>query len=581
MADHPTPETRRAAALHGDVVGYSKLIADNEIETYNTLNVLRGIIEQEVAGRDGTMASFVGDAFLAILPTERDAVDAALEIQRRIATENAGLPPGRKMRFRLGIHAGDVSTDGTRWYGDAINISARLQALAEPGGINISREALDAAGEVPVRVESMGPTWLKNIPEQVTIFRLHDERIDDETKPWRRRIPAPSRPSLAVSPFVNLGAAEDSYFADGLMMALTISLMRIPGVDIVSELSSLGYRDTSFSAQQLGHELGVRYVLEGAVQRGGSKVRVMTQVIDVDRGTTVWADRFEASFDDVFAAQDDIVAAIATAIDVEVIGGEVARMYRSQVAPSSVEFLYRGLQHLSRGTPAELQAAADDFEALIEREPDASTGYTFSALANNWMAMFGITDDVAGHYELAERRAEEAIARGDTSGIAQTVLAHIRIEHHDWEGALAAVREATALRPSCDLTYGIAASVMRYLGRWEDAVDYADRATRLSPLFANWYRAIKANAEFIGGNYDEAADEAEGVVAENEDDVDALLTLAAAQAALGRARHAAAAVDRARQARPDLHAAGLRALPYRDPNDLERFIDELVAAGLD
>ena len=179
---------------------------------------------------------------------------------------------------------------------DAINIAARLQALAEPGGINVSLQVLDQLGSSSFKVESLGPTWLKNIPEQVTIFRLVDEVVqEDESKPWRRRIPTPSRPSLAVSPFVNYGDPEDSYFADGLMMALVISLIRIPGVDVVSEMSTLGYRDQSFSAQQLGHELGVRYVLEGALQRSGSQVRVLTQLIDVTEGTTAWADRFEAS----------------------------------------------------------------------------------------------------------------------------------------------------------------------------------------------------------------------------------------------------------------------------------------------
>jgi hypothetical protein len=365
------------------------------------------------------------------------------------------------------------------------------------------------------------------------------------------------------------------------MMALVISLMRIPGVDVVSEMSTLGYRDRSFSAQQLGHELGVRYVLEGAVQRSGSQVRVLTQLIDVDEGRTTWADRFEASFDDVFVAQDDIVLAIATALDIEIIGGDVARMYRSEISPPAVEVLYRGLQHLSKGSPAELQMAADAFEEVIQLEPDSPSGFTLAALTHNWMAMFGATDDVEGHYELAERRAIESIERDDVSGIGQTVLAHVRVQRHDWDGALDAVKEATSLRPSCDLTYGVAASVMRYLGRWEDAVDYADRAATLSPLFASWYHSIRANAEFIGGNYEAAADAAEGVVAENEEDVEALLTLAAAQSALGRSRHATAAIDHARQTRPGLNTETLRHLPYRDESDLDRFIGELKAAGLD
>ncbi|MEN8114999.1 MAG: adenylate/guanylate cyclase domain-containing protein [Actinomycetota bacterium] len=582
MGDQETPDTRHATALHGDVVGYSRLVADNEIETYNTLQVLRRIIDQEVDARGGTIASFVGDEFLAVLPSEDGAVTAAIEIQRKIANENNGLPDGRKMRFRLGVHAGEITNAGDRWYGDAINIAARLQALAEPGGINISREALDGAGDVPARVVSLGPQRLKNIPERVTVLKLVDESLErDDSKPWRRRIPTSSKTSLAVSPFVNYGADEDSHFADGLMMALTISLMQIPGVDVVSELSTLGYRDQSFSAQQLGHELGVRYVLEGAVQRSGSQVRVLTQLIDVDDGRTGWADRFEASLDDVFTAQDEIVSAIVAELDIEILGGEVARMYRLEISAPAVEVLYRGLQHLSRGTPAELQLAADAFEEVIALEPDSPSGFTMAAMAHNWMAMFGATDDVGGRYKIAEKRAIEAIERDDASGIGQTVLAHIRVQHHDWDGALDAVKEATNLRPSCDLTYGVAASVMRYLGRWQDAVDYAERAARLSPLFSSWYHGIRANAEFLSGNYEAAADAAEGVVAENEEDVDALLTLAAAQSALGLSRHATAAVDHARRTRPGLSSEALRDLPYRDASDLDRFIGELEAAGLD
>jgi len=573
--------TKLGAALHGDVVGYSRLTADNEIETYNTLQVLRRIIEQVTSAQGGTVASFAGDEFLAVFADASTAVTAALEIQRLIAVENRALPTGRNMRFRLGIHTGLVSTAGDRWWGDAINIAARLQALAEPGGINISLEALDQAGEIPVQIESLGPTRLKNIPERVTIFRLTPDHGEvDDSKPWRRRIATPSRPSLAVSPFVNYGADEDSHFADGLMMALVISLMRIPGLEVVSEMSTLGYRDQTFSAAQLGHELGVRYVLEGAVQRSGSQVRVLTQLLDVQSGSTVWSDRFEASFDDVFAAQDDIVFAIATTLDVEVIGGDVARMYLAGIGPDAVELMYRGLQHLSKGTPAELQLAADTFKHLAELEPDAANGYTLAALANNWMAMFGATDDIPGHYRLAEEQANQSIERGDISGIAQTVLAHVQIQRHEWEGALKAVHEATRLRPSCDITYGVAASVMRYLGDWQAAVGYADRAARLSPLFASWYRNVRANAEFIGGNYEIAADLAEGVVAENEDDLEALLTLAAAQSALGRSRHATAAVEHARKSRPGLTTESLADLPYRDHDDLDRFIGELKSAGL-
>jgi len=580
--DGTSATTRRAAALHGDVAGYSRLIADNEIETHNTLQALRRVIEAEVAANDGEVVSFAGDEFLALIPTESGAITAAMTIQRRIAEENQSLPQGRKMRFRLGVHAGNVSTADGQWYGDAINVAARLQALADPGGINISKLALDEAGDLAFDVQPLGRKQLKNIPEPVTAFKIIDKEITaDRTKPWRRRLPLPKRPSLAVSPFVNLGDPEDSHFADGLMMALVIALMRIPGLDLVSENSTLRYRDHPFSAQQLGHELGVRYVLEGAVQRSGDRVRVMTQLIDVDDGTTKWADRFESTFDDVFSAQDDIVSAIVAALDIEVIGGEVARAYRSRLDAETVEIVYRGLQYLSRGSPSDLEHAVETFEHVIELEPNEASGYTMGALTHLLIALGGVAEKSSNHYAKAEELALEAIEHDDPVGLGHTVLAYALLVRHDWDGAMEAAMQATVARPSCDLTYGVAASVLRYLGETDEAVEYANRAIRLSPLFATWYESTLANAHLLAGEYDEAAELAESVVAEDDNQFEALLTLAAAQTALGRQRHAAAAIDKARLSRPGLSTEMLRhELPYRDEEDLGRFMSQLEASGL-
>jgi len=316
--------TEQAAVVNGDVASYSRLTADNEIETHQTLQAFRKIVDQAALDHGGELVEFVGDEFLAVLPSASEGVGAAISIQRSLAGENERLPAGRKMRFRLGVNYGSVSVEEGQWFGDAINIAARLQAMAKPGGICVSGPALDAAGEISIRVVSLGRQRLKNIPEPVLAYEIVDAELPTgDTKPWRRRIPTSDRPSIAASPFVNFGDADDGHFANGLMMSLVIELMTIPGLDVVSENSSLGYRDQAYSAQQIGHELGVRYVLEGGIQRSGSRVRVLAQVIDVETATTVWADRFETEIDDVFAAQDHIVARIVEALDIEVIGGDL------------------------------------------------------------------------------------------------------------------------------------------------------------------------------------------------------------------------------------------------------------------
>jgi TolB-like protein/tetratricopeptide (TPR) repeat protein len=563
------------------VVGYSRLLADNEIETHNTLQALRRIVEEEVDEGGGELVEFVGDEFLAIVPDPAKAIGIAMRIQRRIASENELLPEGRRMRFRLGIETGDISLKDGQWYGEAINIAARLQALATPGGVNISEGVLDGAGDGPFDVEPLGRRRLKNIPEPVTVLAVVDRETQTaRPRPWRRRLPRPSRPSLAVSPFVNLGGPEDSHFADGLMMALVISLMRIPGLDVVSESSTMRYRDHPFSARQLGHELGVRYVLEGAVQRSGDRVRVLTQLQDLDSGTTAWADRFESTFADVFAAQDDIVSKIVATLDIEVIGGEIARMYRSSLDSEGVELVYRGLQNLAIGTPESITEAIQAFREVREKSPDDAMGYDMGALTDLLMALWGKPEDAAAHYEQAEELAKGALDRGDPSGLGNTVLAYLLLIEHDWEGAMKAALRATKQRPSCDLTYGIAASVLRYLGEADTAMRFATRAIRLSPLFATWYETILASSHLLAGDYDEAVDLAESVVAEDDSQLEALLTLAAAQAALGRRRHAAAALEQAKKTRPDLSLGVLRnELPYRD-DALSHFMDQLEASGL-
>jgi adenylate cyclase len=576
-------QTDGAAVINGDVVGYSKLIADNEIETYQTLKAFRAIIESVLEEHGGRIVEFVGDEFLAVVDSAADGVDATVDVQRRLASENERLPDGRKLRFRLGLNVGPLFVEDGHWFGDAINVAARLQAMAKPGGVCVSGPALDAAGDVAVSVTSLGKQRLKNIPEPVMAYEIVDSDIPVvASAPWRRRIPAPDRPSIAASPFVNFGDPDDDHFADGLMMSIVIKLMTIPGLDVVSETSTFAYRDQAYSAQQLGHELGVRYVLEGGVHRSGSRVRVLAQMIDVEDGSTAWADRFDAEISDVFAAQDDIVSQIVAALDVEVIGGDLAASYREHLDSETVEVLYRGLHAVSLGTQQSMERSFGFFEEVIEREPDVFIGYALLGWAHFWGALSGAVADPDPHYAIAKVHAQKAVDHDDDSGLGYLVLAHVLLLERDWDAAREAADHLTAARPSCDVSLGVAASVSRYLGDWEQAVSLASRAIDLSPLMSDWYRSTLANALFIGEDYEGAADMAEGVVAGDESNTDALLTLAASQAALGQERHASAAIDHARETEPGLSTGGLRHdLPFRDTDTKERFLTRLGDAGLD
>ena len=570
-------------ALHGDVFGYSRLIADNEIETINTLRVFTSTIEAVVVVHSGEMGDMVGDEFLAVFPSESDAVEAALEMQRLMAEDNQSLPIGRRMQFRLGLHSGVIKGEVGRWYGDVVNIAARLQALADPGGVMISAAVLDASSDVNVRVEAAGSQRLKNIPEPVLAYRLIDDDVPaEDDRPWRRRVPTSEIPSLAVSPFVNLGEPEESHFAAGLMMSLIISLMRIPGLDVVSENSTMKYANTAHSAEQLGHEVGARFVLEGAVQRRGERVRVMAQMIDVEAKARVWGEKFDESIEDLFATQDDLVEAIVGAIDVNLVGGVGHGIYRDQLDAKTVEVLYRGWQNFIQGTAESSRKARDEFEEVASAAPTSSIGLSMAAWTYLWEILKGYASDRDANIDRAEELAMRALELDDPSGFSDAVMAYVRLMHRDWDAAYESAQKATAERPSCDVTYGVAASVMRYLGHWEEAVDFADRAIHLSPLLSDWYTTTMANAYFIGQDYEMAADAAEGVVSRDEEDVDALLNLAASQAALGRDRHAAAAIHQARRNEPKLNTKDLRqTLPYKDNETLDRFIRNVKKAGLE
>lgn len=570
------------AALHGDVFGYSAMIADDEAATISTLHSHRHIIENAVEGFGGEMASFAGDEFLAVFRSAREAVDAAIQIQREHAIQNLLLPQGQQMRFRLGIHAGAIKRDDEGWYGDVVNIAARLQAEADPGGVTISAAAYDQAGDLNLPAEALGITRLKNIPEPVASYRLIDNQLPDAGSRLDRRHSPTHRPSLAVLPFLNLGDPEDGHFATGLMMSLLVELATIPGLDVISENTTLQL-DTD-GASEAAASLGSKYILEGAVQREGDQVRVMVRLLETATSRTIWADRFEPRVGGLFTAQDELVHQIAAAVDLHGIEELKAQssMYRSHVDGASVELIYRAWQAFVEGTADGVRRAREFFDQVTERYPDSVVGWAEASWTYMWEIIKGWAPNPETNIVRAKELALKAQEKGDVTGLSRAVLAYVYLVERDWDNAYEAARKSTEERPSCDVTFGVAASVMRYLGRWQDAIDMGERAIRLSPLMNDWYRSTVANAYFVGGDYQSAAVEAGTVIADHEEETEALLTLAASEAALGRGRKAAATIHRVRQIDPLLSAEQLESnLPFKDEGTRKAFVDRLKEAGLD
>ena len=346
---------RLAALLSADVVGYSRLMAQDEVATVRTLSAYRDKMTALVGNNEGRVVDFVGDNMLAEFHSALDAVDCATNIQDTLARLNAKLDENRRMRFRIGINLGDVLIDGDIIYGDGVNIAARLESLAEPGGICISESVFSQVHhKLELGFTDIGMKALKNIPDPIRVYRVVAPEVEmpppmaETGLPKDARLPLPAKPSLAVLPFVNLSADSDQdYFSDGLTMDIMTALVRIPGLFLISEISMFSYKSQAPTVRELSQQLGVSHVLDGGVRRAGEQVRITARLIEASSGLQVWAERYDRKIDDIFAVQDEITEKIVEAMDIKLVTGDVGHNIRETLQnPEALECYYHGWQAL-------------------------------------------------------------------------------------------------------------------------------------------------------------------------------------------------------------------------------------------
>jgi adenylate cyclase len=351
-----TATRRLAAILAADVAGYSRLMGADEEGTHERLKAhLWELVNPKISEHSGRIVKTTGDGILAEFPSVVDAVRCAAELQRAMVDREAGMPEDRRIRFRIGINLGDVIVDGDDIFGDGVNVAARLEALAEPGGICISRIVWDQIRDkLSYQFEDLGDQQVKNIARPVWVYALRPEAVADlpapsalPIAPSSRALAAP-RLSVVVLPFANLNNdPEQQYFADAITEDLTTDLSRIPDMFVISRNTTFTYQGKRVDTKQIGRELGVRYILEGSVRRLGSQVRVNSQLIDAATDAHIWAERFNGDTSDLFALQDEITSRIAIALNVELIGAEAARPTDRPVAVDyiSADVLHRISRH--------------------------------------------------------------------------------------------------------------------------------------------------------------------------------------------------------------------------------------------
>jgi len=579
-----------AAILSADVVGYSRLMTEDEIATIRTLSAYRDKISTHVHENRGRVVDFVGDNMLAEFSSALDAVDCAVKIQETLEQFNAKLDQNRRMQFRIGIDLGEVLIDKDVIYGDGVNIASRLEGLAEPGGICISEFVYSQVhSKLNIGFVDVGTKKLKNFSTPVKVYKVIEQKTKAPTlvtgavPDQEISLPLPNKPSLAVLPFANLSAdSKQDYFSDGLTMDIMTALVRIPGLFLISEISMFSYKSKAPSIRELGGQLGVSHVLDGGVRKEGDRIRITARLLETTTGRQVWAERYDRKIDDIFAVQDEITERIVEAMDIKLVTGEMAHTIRKVLRnPDALEYYYRGWEALFGSTKNDIEEAQQMFEETTRLEPESSFGYALAAWAHWWSVDQGLSEDIAHSLERAIELARKAEDLEDFTGLSNLVMAQIHLYKHEHDKALEAAQKAVLARPSCDLSYVAKANILTYLGRPTEAIDLAKFAIRLAPVYPPFFQKTLAAAFYGNGQYEEAITSAKEVLKSDEGNLDAFLILAGANAALDQQEEASKAATEIKRIKPDfLLKKYAETQPYSDPKILKQVTSMLQRAGV-
>ena len=579
-------ERRRAAILAADAKGYSRLMGEDEVGTVRTLIAHRTAMREAIAHYRGRVVDSPGDNLLAEFGDPADGVECAVAIQRTLAERNARLPEGRRLEFRIGMNVGVVIVDGDRIYGDAVNIAARMESLADGGGICVSEAVHEGvSGRLPVEWESLGERAVKNIARPVRVYRA---RL---TAPGVTLTPRPSappryRPSIAVLPFREVGAPDGhQYFAEGLVDDVIGALASLPDLFVISGTSTARFRGQAVDVRAVGEELGVRYVLSGNVRRDRERIRIAGELVDTETQSVLWTDRIESRVDDLFELQDRLSEKTVTTIAPHVRQAEIRRALRKRPENlDAYDCLLQGLDCLYRLRRTEFERAHELLERSIALDPSYAAPYALSAIWYSIRVFQGWSVNSRADYTEANRLAAEALDRDPFDARALALSGHIRaLLLHDYEGAFALFDRAIATNPNSSVAWVRSSPTYSYVGDAAEGQRRAQIALRLSPVDPHLFYTHTALgfAGYTAGDLDEAIAWGRKAMAQNPSFTANLRFLAASLAAAGRQREARE-VGRALLAiEPGFRVRRFcDAYAYKDPARRAAFGEHLRLAGL-
>jgi TolB-like protein len=565
-------ERRLAAILAADVVGYSRLMEQDEAGTLAALKERRkGILDPLVAAHRGRIVKVMGDGVLVEFASAVNAVVCAVELQKRMTAANDGLPGERRILLRIGINLGDVMVEGGDLYGDGVNIAARLEELADPGGICVTAKVHDEVRrKLDLVFEDAGEQTLKNMAEPLRIYRTGGER---GRRPATRQAPSLKKPAIAVLPFVNMsGDPDHEYFSDGITEDIITGLTRFRSLLVIARNSSFQYRERP-DLRQVGRELGVHYVVEGSVRKAGNRIRISVQLLDATTGSHLWAEHYDRELKDVFAVQDEVARTIVVTLEGRIALGGAERAQRKPTdRMDAYDCVLQAREHMNRyNHPAA--------EPLLIRAIAADPGYreAHARLAIVLVNKFRL-DGERNHLSRAKTHAEQALALDSTNELPHTAMAFVYTYSKQFDLAGVHYERSIHLNPNNPRVATMHAMWLTYVGRPKEALQRLDETVRCDPFPTTWYWGVRGVTLFQLRRYKDAIDVFNKMPIQHAWD-HAYLAAAYAHAGLLDDAHGQSAAYRA--ARPTIALADfVPLLPYKDQQPLEHLIEGLRKAGL-
>jgi adenylate cyclase len=620
-----------SAILSADVKGYSRLMGENEATTVQTLKAYREVMTSHIQQHRGRVVDSPGDNLLAEFGSVVDALECAVKIQHELKAKNSELPEKSRMEFRIGVNLGDVIEDEERIYGDGVNVAARVEGLADGGGICISGTAYDQiANKLPLGYEYLGEQTVKNIEKPVRVYRvlmepeaagkvigekrflgrfsrrtamvaililciaaggligwniyLHQSKKIEPASLDKMAHSLPEQPSIAVLPFTNMSNdPKQEYLSDGITEQIITTLSKVPGMFVISRTSTFTYKGKPVKVQQVSQDLGVRYVLEGSVQRSGDRVRITAQLIDAIAGKHLWAERYDRELKDIFELQDELTIKIITALRVKLIAGEDAKRLAGGRTENLqyIEKKFEGLSYLREFNIESNRKAKQIFEEAINLEPEIFNAYAGLAVAHLMDVWLGASRSPRESLGKAAKLCKKAIALDENQDAPHAVLGHIYALTRKYDKAIEEGERSIVLNPNSAGAYVWFGMSLTYAGRSEEAIEMIKKGMRLSPFPPAYYMQNLGNAYREAGRYEEAITEYKKCVKRQPNNIMGHSLLSMTYALAGRYEEAREAWSEVLKINPKYSVEKrFRVWPYKNPDNRRRAIAAMHKAGL-